>query len=445
MSNLQIENLIKEDLERKFKVLMPEAEVTKVIEQKLAEIQPKYRQKGFRDGKVPTAVIKQKHLDSLLSEVANDTVQLALEQIMKDEAEKANFAQQPNVVVTQIGDGQDLIMEIDFELLPTFDDWDLSQVSLPYADLEIADDDLEDSIKHDLTSIRTWKSLEEGQAAQDGNAIQIAFVGSVDGQEFPGGKMDDYRLELGSGTFIPGFEEQLVGSKKGDTPTIKVTFPEKYHAQELAGKEAEFAVTVKDVLVAEVPELSDEVVKEHFHCDTVADYKEKIKNRMLKHADMAMTEDLVEQLLQEASKKFHDMPLPKKIFEQELQAQKQQNDQRPETERKSEDELTEQARDMLIRSFFVGDLSNKNGLMVSEEDVINSIMEIAKRYPGQEKMLFDMYAKNPRMLGEMRSRQLQEKVYGFIKEHVTLDKQKTSWKDYQKQQEEKAKVKETKK
>lgn len=435
MSDLQIENTLSEGLARKFKVLLTADKLANAIDQKVVEIQPKYRQKGFRDGKVPANVIKQKYAESLLGEVANDVAQESLTQIQKQLTDE-HFAGQPEFTPISMELGKDLEFEVSLELLPKFAKIELEKLNLHSVQLEVDESDLQESIEHDLQRCKEWVAQAADYVSQKGDAVKIDFVGRIDGQEFAGGKMDGYQLELGSGSFIPGFEEQLEGHRASEEVLVKVTFPADYHAKDLAGKEAEFTTQIHEVLSSKRAELTDETAKKFLHADSVADYKDKLKKNLLANCQHDLVDDLMEEFFAVVEQDLQNIELPKKIYEAELETERTANRRLEEAERKSDQEVEAEAHKTVLRSLLMGSLAHEYQIEVSDQEVFESIMKFAQFYPGQEKAIFEMYARNERMLMEIRANRLQEKIYNFIAEKVQTEKQNMSLKDYKKMREE---------
>lgn len=435
MSDLKIENTLTEGLARKFKVSLAAIKVDEAIDQKVAEIQPKYKQKGFRDGKVPANVIKKKYAEGILEEVANDTAEASLTEIqesLKDE----HFAYQPELKPLTVELGKDLEFEVELELLPHFKKIELDKITLPTVEIDVNEDDIQEVIQKDLARCKDWTAQAADYNSQKGDAVKIDFVGRIDGEEFAGGKMDDYQLELGSNSFIPGFEEQLEGHHSGEEVIVKVTFPSEYHAKNLAGKEAEFTTVIHEVLCSKPAELTDDIVKKYFHSETIAEYRDKIQKTLAANCQHDIVDDLIEDFFELVEQDVKDIELPKRLYEEEAKAAKEANAKLAEAERKDDQTVEKEARRTVLRSLLMGNLAHENDVNITDQEVYESIMKFAQFYPGQEKAIFEMYARNPRMLMEVKANRLQEKIYNFIAEKVQTTKKKVSLKDYRKMREE---------
>ena len=248
-----------EGLKKEFKIVIPAADFEKKVDDKLNEISKNIKLPGFRPGKAPKAMLKQKYRASVIGEVVDESVRSATEELIKDK--KLRPALMPDVKITSFADGKDLEFEVSLEELPEIKAGDFSAIELEKLMAEVPAEEVDKALQYLAQSRRETVKIEEDRAAQKGDTTVIDFVGSIDGVEFKGGKGNAYPLQLGSGSFIPGFEDQLVGKKAGEKVDVKVTFPENYHAKDLAGKDAVFAVEIKELRETKNVEINDEFAK----------------------------------------------------------------------------------------------------------------------------------------------------------------------------------------
>ena len=273
---MKITELKSEGLKQEFKVVVSAADIEKKIDARIAQIAKTAKLPGFRAGKAPVSMLKQKYHDSVMGEVVETLVQEGTGEVIK--SKKLRPAVQPNVKITSFAAGKDLEFEIDTENLPEVKVGDFSKIALTKYTAEVPAAEVDKALKY-LSEARKETAKVDGKAAEKGDVVMIDFVGSVDGKEFKGGKGSNYPLELGSGTFIPGFEDQLLGAVAGDKIDVKVKFPENYHAKELAGKDSVFAVEVKEVREPKKVEINDEFAKSMGE-ESLEKLKENIKNRI---------------------------------------------------------------------------------------------------------------------------------------------------------------------
>ena len=248
-----------ESLKKEYTVVIPAADFEKEVDAKINQIAKTTKIPGFRPGKAPKEMLKQKYRASVLGEVLDETVRNATEEVIK--SNKLNPGMMPNIKVTKFEDGKDIEFTLTVELMPEIKIGDLSAIKLEKLMAEVPAEEVEKALNYIAQSRRETVKVEEDRAAAKGDTVVIDFTGSIDGVEFQGGKGNNYPLELGSNSFIPGFEDQLIGKKAGDKVDVNVTFPENYHAKDLAGKASVFAVEIKELRAAKEVEINDEFAK----------------------------------------------------------------------------------------------------------------------------------------------------------------------------------------
>ena len=270
-----------------------------------------------------------------------------------------------------------------------------------------------------------------GNASFDGDILTIDFVGSVDGEEFPGGQADAYDLELGAGSFIPGFEEQLVGASAGDEPEVKVIFPEEYGAEHLAGKAAVFKVKVHGLKEKAAPTIDDELAK-RVGVDDLATLKTQISERISKSYEEAARSRTKRELFDKLDK-THTFDAPPTLVEQEFEAiwgqvkeQLEGENAEEVREGKTDEELEAEYRVLAVRRVRLGlllaEVGKRNNVQVNEQDISQAIRAQAASFPGQEQMVYEFYQKNPQALGQVQAPILEEKVVDFILELAKVEK-----------------------
>jgi trigger factor len=326
---------------------------------------------------------------------------------------------------------------VQLEVLPEIPEVKIKDIKLEKPVVEAKKKDVDEGLKRLVEAQKEYKSLEKERAAKKGDAVIIDYEGKVDDVAFDGGKGTGVRLVLGSGQFIPGYEDQLIGSKKGQSLDVKVTFPKDYGAENLAGKDAVFAVTVQDILEAADAKIDEEFAKK-FGFDSVEKLNDAIKEQIEKDygtvARAKMKKELFDKL--ETSCEF---PVPEGMMEMELEALKQREGASEKKPTKKEQEKTEElARRRIRLGMFLADLGNKEKIEVTEAETRDAVFAQARNFPGQEQQILEYYQQNPQALEQLRGPILEEKVVDYIFEQVQTTEKQVSIEELQKFNEENA-------
>ena len=436
---MQIVEKSGEGLSRVYGVTVPVADLNERLEARIVEITPQLNIKGFRPGKVPAAHVRRLHGKALMAEVVEQTISETTQKVLEDN--KLRPAGEPDLKpegdIAQVIDGKaDLSYEISVEIMPDFEPTDLTKISLTRPVYEPTDAEVDEAVeelgKQNLTyEPRTGKSVK----AKDGDQIVIDFVGRIDGEAFQGGTATDSELVLGSGQFIPGFEEQLIGAKAGDEVIVKVAFPADYQAANLAGKDAEFTTTVKEVR-APVESKIDDAMAERLGIESLETLKELLKTNLESQYAGASRFKLKRALLDVLDER-HDFPLPPKMVEAEFAAiwqQVQQDKERgglpPEDSDKSDDQLQTEYRKIAERRVRLGlvlaEIGRANEVQVTEQELLEAMRAEAMRYGQQAQQIFDMFRQNPNMQAQLRAPIFEDKVVDLIVAKATVKDEKVS-------------------
>ena len=439
---MQIVEKSGEGLSRVYGVTVPVADLNERLEARIVEITPQLNIKGFRPGKVPAAHVRRLHGKALMAEVVEQTITETTQKVLEDN--KLRPAGEPDLKpegdIAQVIDGKaDLSYEIAVEIMPDFEPTDLTKIALTRPVYEPTDAEVEEAVeelgKQNLTyEPRTGKSVK----AKDGDQIVIDFVGRIDGEAFQGGTATDSELVLGSGQFIPGFEEQLIGAKAGDEVIVKVAFPADYQAANLAGKDAEFTTTVKEVR-APVESKIDDAMAERLGIESLDKLKELLKTNLESQYAGASRFKLKRALLDVLDER-HDFPLPPKMVEAEFAAiwqQVQQDKERgglpPEDSEKSDDQLQTEYRKIAERRVRLGlvlaEIGRTNEVQVTEQELLEAMRAEAMRYGQQAQQIFDMFRQNPNMQAQLRAPIFEDKVVDLIVDKATVTEEKVSKED----------------
>lgn len=410
-----------ESLKKEYTVVIPAADFEKEVDAKINQIAKTTKIPGFRPGKAPKEMLKQKYRASVLGEVLDETVRNATEEVIK--SNKLNPVMMPNIKVTKFEDGKDIEFTLTVELMPEIKIGDLSAIKLEKLMAEVPAEEVEKALNYIAQSRRETVKVEEDRAAAKGDTVVIDFTGSIDGVEFQGGKGNNYPLELGSNSFIPGFEDQLIGKKAGDKVDVNVTFPENYHAKDLAGKASVFAVEIKELRAAKEVEINDEFAKSLGE-ESLDKLKAAIAERIKGDYEAASKMKLKRQLLDNLDNEYKfDVPAGlvdaeyKSIVDQYEQAKKY--NQLDESEKnKSEEELLAEYKDIAVRRVKLGLLLSEIGkdakVTITPDDINKAIMNEAKKYPGQEKAVFDYYLKNKQAIEALKAPVFEEKIVDYV-------------------------------
>ena len=390
-------------------------DVSEKVQTSLTDTAQKADIPGFRKGKVPLAIVEQRFGEKVYQDVVNTAIQDALEKIVKDDDLK--LATQPKVDIKKATQKEDLEFSIECVLLPNIDLMDFSQLKIEEKKVSVSTEEVAEYIEQLAKEQRETVEVEKESAT--GSVVVLDFLGKVDGVAFEGGAGSDYNLELGSNSFIPGFEEQLVGLKAGDKKDVNVTFPEEYQAKELAGKDAVFECEIKAVKEYQTVEINDEFATK-MGMDSLEQLQsrveENLQNRFSGSLRPTVKKELMDQLVDGHTFEVADEMINAEfdaIWEQVLKS-KENGTLEAEDAEKSEEVLKEEYQAIAERRVKLGvllmDIAKEFAVEVKQEDVQNAVMAEARKYPGQEMQVFEYYQKNPKVLEQLHAPILEEKV-----------------------------------
>ena len=432
---MQITETKSKGLSRAYKVSLSAEEIAEKVDHKLAEIQRTAQLPGFRPGKVPVSVLKQRFGQGVLGEVLEKAIGDSSQQALTEQGVRP--AMQPEIEIAEgFEDGKDLEYTIAVETLPEIEVTDFSKIKIERLAPEADNNDVEQALENLAKVHQTSLPISRKRKSKDGDVIAIDFVGTVDGEEFPGGKAEDYSLELGAGSFIPGFEEQLVGVNAGDDVELKVTFPESYGATELAGKDAEFKVAVKEIRETTPALINDELAKKA-GMEDLDKLKQAISEEQSREY-VNLARGRAKRLLLDELFDKHDFEVPDKMVDSEFdtiwaQYKEQQKSAEGEeggkaADEKSEEEQNKEFRDIALRRVQLGlllaEVGRQNNIQISQEDVNRAMMDEARNYPGQEEMVLNHFKENPQAIENMTAPLYEEKVVDFILELANVTEKK---------------------
>jgi trigger factor len=430
---MQVTETLKEGLKRGYTITVSAAELDAKVEEKLVEAQPEIEMKGFRKGKVPMPLLRKQFGERLLG----DAMQEAIDAAMKDhfEATGDRPALQPEVKM-QNGEtwsqGQDVVVDMSYEALPEIPEVDASKVALEQLVVKADEAAVDEALADLAKNAQNFEDRRKGSKAKDGDQLVIDFKGSVDGEEFDGGAAEDYPLVLGSGSFIPGFEEQLVGAKAGDEVEVKVSFPADYQAKHLAGKEAVFACTIKAVKEPKPAEIDDELAKK-FGAESLDELKGQIGERLEEEYKGAARQVLKRSLLDQLDKMV-SFELPPSLVEAEANqiAHQLWHEEHPEEHGHDhgEIEVSDEHNTLATRRVRLGlllaEVGRKHEVEVTDAEMTQAVMAQARNYPGQERAFFEFVQKNPEMQQQLRAPIFEDKVVDRIVSEAKVTEKEAS-------------------
>ena len=430
---MQVSETLSEGLKREYKVVVEAADMETKVTNRLADMAKEAQMPGFRPGKVPIKILRRTYGKQILGEVLEQAVNEATTETL--EKHEIKPAMQPKIEVVSFDEGADLEYTIQVEVMPEFEPMDFATLSLERVVAEISDLEIDERVASLAQQFKEFTEGAEGQAAQDGDTVVIDFKGSIDGELFDGGTAEEHSLELGSNAFIPGFEEQIVGVKKGDETTVKVHFPEKYQADHLAGKEAEFAVTVREVKVP-LPVAVDDALAEKLGLESLAALKDAVREQSEKEYAGVSRARLKRKLLDTLAE-HHTFEVPPSLVEGEfeqiwsqVEADLKREDKTIADLDKPEDEAREEYRGIAERRVRLGlllsQVGNTNNLTVNQDEVNRAMAEQAQRFPGQEQQIFEFYQSKPEMRAQLEAPIMEDKVVDFILEMANISESKVS-------------------
>jgi trigger factor len=432
---MQVTETLKDGLKRGYTITVTAAELDAKVLEKLVEAQPDIEIKGFRKGKVPMPILRKQFGPRILG----DAMQEAIDGAMREhfEATGDRPALQPEVKMQNgetWAEGQDVVVEMTYEALPAIPEIDPAQVSVDKLVVKADDAAVDEALAELAKSSQDFVARAEGDAAQSGDQVVIDFKGSVDGVPFEGGAAEDYPLVLGSGSFIPGFEEQLIGVKAGDAVEVKVSFPAEYQAAHLAGKDAVFACTMKEVKAPVAAEVNDDLAKK-YGAESLADLRTKIAERLEAEYNGAARAVMKRSLLDQLDK-LVSFELPETLVEAEANqiAHQLWHEEHPEDHGHNHDAIavSDEHKTLAVRRVRLGlllaEMGRKHAIEVTDAEMTQAVLAQARQYPGQERAFFDFVQKNPQMQQQLRAPIFEDKVVDHIVAGATVT-EKTVTKD----------------
>jgi trigger factor len=422
-----------EGLVRDYKITIAANDIEQRVDARIAEVGKTASLPGFRPGKVPQKVLKQRFGQAVMGEVLEAAVQDSSQEVLTERGLRP--AGQPKIEIVSFDQGKDLEYDLSVEILPDIGDVDLSGLELERIKVVPSESEIDDAIDRIVKQNRETKPVEGPRPVQTGDIVVMDFEGKIDDVPFDGGKGDGIRLEIGSEQFIPGFEDQLVGAEIDKQLDVKVSFPEDYGAEELAGKDAVFDCTVREIHEGVEVTVDDEFAKS-LGMESLDALRSAVSDQLGTEYNRLTRERTKRQLLDKLAE-GHDFDVPPRMAEDEfnqiwhqIEHAKEEDQLDDDDKGKSDDELREQYKEIADRRVRLGlllsHIGETNSLTVTQEEVNRSIMDQARQLPGQEQMVIEYYRDNPQAMASLQAPIFEDKVVDFILEMAKVDEKEMS-------------------
>jgi trigger factor len=438
---MQVTETMSEGLKREYQVVVPAAELDAKVNARLDELKDRVRINGFRPGKVPVTHLKRMYGRSAMAEVIETTVRDANNQIVSERGYK--LAAEPKVTlptdegaIEQLIAGKtDLNYTMALEIVPPIALGDFKSIKLTKLTADVTDAEVDEGISRIVDQNKPYTARPEGEKAVKDDRITISFAGTIDGKPFEGGSGDDAVVLIGSNTFIPGFEDQLIGIAKDETRTLNVTFPAHYMKQDLAGKAAEFVVAAKSIETPGTVMANDDFAKS-LGLESIAKLREAVKENISReHASMSRQK--IKRALLDALDKLHKFEPPPTLVEEEfdrvwksvlseLETERKTFADEGTTEEKAKAEYRAIAERRVRLGLVLAEIGEKNNITVTEDELSRAVMERARQFAGQEQRVWDYYRQNPQAVAALRAPIFEEKVVDFLLELAGVTESKVS-------------------
>lgn len=424
---MQVTETLSEGLKRELKIDIPAGDLATKLEDYMADLKSKANIKGFRPGKVPVAHLKKMYGRQAMAEILSNTIQETTQKAVEERSERPALTPEidlPEEEAEKIMAGDaDLSFKMSYDVLPVFEIVDFAGFEIERPVVEIADEEVDTQVA-DIAKNNTPFDTKDG-AAEDGDRVTMSYLGKIDGEPFEGGADENGQLVLGSGQFIPGFEEQLVGLKSGDTKVVEVSFPEDYPAAHLAGKAATFDVEVKEVAAPGDVKIDDEFAT-GLGLESLEKLKEIVRGQIESQFGQ-MTRQRVKRQLLDKLDEHYSFELPEKLLDSEFEIVWRQveddmkrNEKTFEDEDTTEEEAKAEYRKIAERRVRLGlvlsEIGEKNDIQVTDEELQRALYDRVRQFPGQEQQVFEYYKNNQQALASLRAPIYEEKVVDFMLE-----------------------------
>lgn len=447
---MQVTETGSEGLKREFRVVVPAGEMDGKVAARLEELKGRVRINGFRPGKVPLDHLRRVYGRAVMAETIESTVREANSSIASERGlklamdPKVTLPSEEDAVKAMVDGRADLAFTVEMEVLPTIELADFKGIALEKLVVEVTEAEIDEAIDRIARQNRPYADKGEGARAEDGDRVTISFVGTIDGVQFEGGKGEDIPVDLGSKTFLPGFEEQLIGIKAGEARTVTATFPANYGKADLAGKEASFEVTAKSIESPGEAKGGDELATT-LGIESMAKLRDAVRDRIAQEHGAASRRRIKRALL-DALDAQHRFDLPPTLAEEEfqnvwktvvsdLEAQGRTLADETTDENEAKAEYRRIAERRVRLGLVLAEIGERNNIKVTDEEVSRAVVERARQFPGQEQRLWEFYRSNPSALASLRAPIYEEKVVDFLLELAKVTEKKVTREELYKEDE----------
>jgi trigger factor len=447
---MQVTETLSEGLKREYKVVVPASELDEKVNKRLDELKAQVRINGFRPGKVPVSHLKRMYGRATMAEVIEATVRDANNQIVSEHGfklaadPKVTLPQEEGAVEELINGKSDLNYTMALEIVPPIELANFKNIKLTRLTADVADSEIDEALGRIAEQNKPFTPKAEGEKAALGDRVVISYAGSINGEGFEGGTGDDAPVLLGSNTFIPGFEDQIVGMGVGETRTLKVKFPDHYQAENLAGKDAEFVVTAKSIEAPGTVTIDDAFAKS-LGMESLDKLREAVKDRIASE-HQGMSRQKVKRALLDELDRLHKFEPPPTLVEeefdrvwksvlQEMETDKKTFADENTTEEKAKEEYRAIAERRVRLGLVLAEIGEKNTITVTDEELNRAVMERVRQFPGQEQRVYEYFRSNPQAVAGLRAPIFEEKVVDFLLELSDVTENKVSREDLYKDDE----------
>ncbi len=444
---MAVTQTLSEGLKREFEVIITKKEIENLVDQKLESIAKEANLPGFRPGKVPVSVVKNRFGKQVLGEVVRESVDVATKETM--ESNNLTPSSQPKIEIISFEEGKDLKAKLLVEIMPDFEVPDISSLDIVKPVVKVSDKDINEAVKKIAKENVGTRKITKDRPAKKGDTLVIDFIGRVDGNPFEGGEANGHNLKLGSNTFIPGFEDALIGALKGKTSEVKVTFPKDYQVKNLAGKEAIFETKVNEIKEDVEVKLNDEFAKTLGMKD-LDELKKAVSEQISKQHQLQSRDKAKRQILDKLAD-LVSFDLPETLEKEEyINICKAMNpNSKPDSDKSDESnpdpdkgmskeeklDASEIAKRRVRLGLLLSEIGRKNNIKVEEEDTRNAMMREIQKYPGQEKQIMDYLKDNPEAQQQLSGPIFEDKIIDFILELANVKEKTVSIEDLYKEDE----------
>ena len=402
---MKVEEIKTKGLDVEWNVTVPAIKINEKINERYLKIAGTVKLPGFRPGKVPMNIIKQRYSASILPEVLDEVVNSSLKEVVVEK--KIQPSVQPKVDIKKFEEGSELVFNVSFQKMPDIKEIDLKKITVEKPVLEIEDKDIKKALTELADKHERFEPLKAKRNAKKGDLVLFDYEGKINNKSFEGNKGVNETVVLGSNKYIPGYEEQMIGIAVDEEKDINVTFPNDYRVRDIAGKEATFNLKIKDIQSKVKNVAIDEKLAKEMGEKDLESLKKKIRDKMMsdynQFSSLKVRREITEKVL--SASKFD---IPSKMIEEEIKFMKSQDS------KKSDKEIKELATRRVKLGLILNSIGKNNKIEVNDKDLTQAVVSEAQKYPGDEKKVVDFYQKNPQMMNNLRGLAFEEKVLNFI-------------------------------